>query len=292
MDYNKLRTFLTVAERGSVTAAARELGRTQSAVTQQVKLLEEELGFLLLERKHGRIFLTPQAERLVVSGKQSLGALDDEVARLKADLEAVEGTLAVGALDDYGTAFLGPRLARFSAKYPRVRLHVRYGTSREIERLLVANAIDLGVLVNFTDKALFETREVAVEEHVPLASRSYLTRRGSPRSLEALLDSDLLDFTDDFLCFAVWVAKNRKALLPRLSRKKPAVTLQSHAGVRAIVAAGFGVAMLPRAYADDELVEVLPGTKAVRVGHDLAWRARRTLRLVERLFIDELTAGG
>src|SRR5436305_15322071 len=122
MDYNKLKTFLKVAEKGSVTRAAAELGRTQSAITQQIRLLEEELGFSLLERKHAKIFLTPQAERLVSIGLHSLGALDDEVARLKSDLRAVEGALSIGALEDYGNGRLGADLATFCATYPRVRL--------------------------------------------------------------------------------------------------------------------------------------------------------------------------
>ncbi len=286
MDYNKLATFLKVAEKLSVTAAARELGRTQSAITQQLKLLEEELGFSLLERKHGRVFLTPQGEKLAAAGTPSLGRLDDEVARLRDDLKAVEGTLSVGVLDDYGTQCLGPRIASFCAAHPRVRVALHYGTSSTVEDWLLANRVDLGILVNFRDKSLFETREVAIEEHVPAASRAYLKSHGPIATIDRLVQADLVDFTEDFLCFRVWVGKNRKSLLPALLKRKPALTLQSHYGVKSVVASGFGAAMLPRYLLDKEVVELVPSAKPIRVGHDLAFRSKRTLRLVERRFVD------
>jgi len=64
MDYNKLKTFLIVAEEMSVTRAAARLLRTQSAVTQQLQLLEDDLGVALLHRKKARIFLTSEGESI------------------------------------------------------------------------------------------------------------------------------------------------------------------------------------------------------------------------------------
>ena len=67
MDFNKLRTFLIVVEEGSVTGAARRLFRTQPAVSQSLRLLEEDLGIALLHRKSGNVYLTPEGCLLYTS---------------------------------------------------------------------------------------------------------------------------------------------------------------------------------------------------------------------------------
>lgn len=289
MDYNKLKTFLVVAQKSSITDAAIELGRTQSAITQQIKLLEEELGFALFERKNARIFLTLEGERLVATGGKSLGQLDDEVARIKSELHAVEGSFSIGALEDYGTARLGGIIAAFRQRYPGIQIKVVFATSEAIESQLIANTLDMGLLITFTDKSFFDITPLRTDDHLLVTSSAYLKSHGPLKKMEQIIEADLIDFTEEYICIGTWVRKNRKDLLPRLLRRKAAVLIESHPGVKAIVAAGFGIGVLPRYLIDKELADgslvlLMKSSQTIRAGLDLAVRKKHSERLVEKLF--------
>lgn len=83
MDYNKIQTFVLIAELGSMTEAARRLHRSQSAISQQIQALEENLDLRLLERKAGKILLSADGERLYQIAKDRLSQIGDEVQLMR-----------------------------------------------------------------------------------------------------------------------------------------------------------------------------------------------------------------
>jgi len=159
MDYNKLKTFLIVAEEMSVTRAAVRLLRTQSAVTQQLQLLEEDLGVALLHRKKARIYLTSEGESVFRVASESYSRVEAHLADLLSRTQSVEGVIRIGMIPEFGSELVLRSIEELKARYPRVDFHITYGTASEaVEKLLLQNEVDFGLLVPFRDKKLFRTK--------------------------------------------------------------------------------------------------------------------------------------
>lgn len=122
LDLTALRAFVTVAETGGVTRAAGQLNLTQSAVSMQLKRLEESLGQPLLSRSGRGIAVTAQGEQLLSFGRRML-ALNDEVWSLMRD-DAYEGELRFGVPHDIVYPHVPGVLQRIAADYPRVRVEL------------------------------------------------------------------------------------------------------------------------------------------------------------------------
>lgn len=122
LDLDQLTTFVAIADTGSFTRAAEEVHRTQSAVSMQMRRLEERIGKPLFE-KEGRINrLTEEGERLLVYARQMLRLNRETLAAF--DDRSLEGHIRIGIPDDYAERFLPEIVARFSRSNPRVELSV------------------------------------------------------------------------------------------------------------------------------------------------------------------------
>jgi len=289
MDYNKLKTFVIVAEHRSVTKAASLILRTQSAITQQIRLLEEELGFTLFERKHGRIFLTREGQMLFDSARQTFGKLDDKVIRIKNDLRSIEGRLSVGVIEDFGSSCFGDLITNFKKTYPLIRFDIRSGTDEFIEQALIENKVDIGLLVTFKDKSFFDTAPLRVDEHILVTSDSYWRKKGPFVSYNEVVNAELVDRGEDYPCIGVWLEKNKPQLCGRLQKRRPDVIAEGHIGVKSIIVSGYGLGIVPRYLVEKELQEksvipVMPNSKPLRAGIDVALRKKRSDRLVVDLF--------
>lgn len=122
LDPDQLRSFVAIAETGNLTRAAETVFRTPSAISMQVKKLEESLQTKILFRTSREVSLTPNGEELLIYARRIL-ALNHE-AVLQFRKPALEGVVRIGAPDDYGARLLPNVLRRFSVCYPAVRLDV------------------------------------------------------------------------------------------------------------------------------------------------------------------------
>ena len=118
LDLTALRSFTAVADAGGVTKAAAQLNLTQSAVSMQLKRLEESLGLPLLDRSARTIALTAQGEQLLGYARRLLALNDEAWGRLTHP--AFEGAIDVGAPHDIIYPQVPRVLQRFVAEYPRV----------------------------------------------------------------------------------------------------------------------------------------------------------------------------
>jgi len=122
LDLDQLRTFVAITETGSFTRAAEEVFRTQSAVSMQMRRLEERLGRPLFE-KDGRLNrLTPDGEKLLVYARELLRLNQETLAAF--DEESLEGHIRFGMPDDYADRFLPEIMTRFSQSNPRVEMTI------------------------------------------------------------------------------------------------------------------------------------------------------------------------
>lgn len=133
-DIDLIRSFTVITEAGSLTRAADRLGRTQAAVSMQVKRLEEAVNQSLFIRTGRGVTLTTHGERLLVHARRMLRSHDEAVADLLG--KSLSGTLRFGCPDDYAISILPPLLRSFSSAYPNAMIEVFCApTPRLMERL-------------------------------------------------------------------------------------------------------------------------------------------------------------
>ncbi|MCX6125922.1 MAG: LysR family transcriptional regulator, partial [Proteobacteria bacterium] len=291
MDYNKLKTFVIVAENGTLTKAADVMRRSQSAITQQIQLLEDELGLRLFERKGGRVYLSGDGESIFRLVQGSLVQIDDGIESLKDSLKDVKGHIKLGALQDGGTEFnYGKAIAKFCRSHPKVTFSVHAGTYDTLEAGLIKNELDLAFSVVFTKPEMFIQTPVIMSWHSPYTSKSYAVAHGPIDTFRKVIECDLIDISEEMLGLTTFINKNAKTLLATIKHRRPAVVAPNLEVVKEIVLAGFGVAMIPdhlaaRDVKAGRLIKLLPNAKSTYGRLDIAYRTNRSIRLCERLFI-------
>jgi DNA-binding transcriptional LysR family regulator len=144
MDLLLLRSFLVVAERGSFTMAARELGLTQPGVSRQVRKLERELGATLLRREHGVVRLTPAGERVLAFARAVVAGERELRHALRAHAGAVAGPLRIAASTTPGEFLVPGLVARFVERHPDVEPAIAIADSTAVVEDLLARRADVG----------------------------------------------------------------------------------------------------------------------------------------------------
>ncbi|HYO68486.1 MAG TPA: LysR family transcriptional regulator [Archangium sp.] len=251
MDLNLLGLVLTVAETGSFSEAARRLGLPKSSVSRGVASLEASLGAQLLHRTTRHVSLSTAGVALYERAAPLLASLKQAVGTLPEREEAPSGELRLTAPHDMGATFLPEVVARFTARYPSVRVDCRL-TNRNVD--LVAEGFDLALRASgakLVDSSLMVRRLGALDVQL-FASPTYLARRGTPRSPEDLAHHDLVVFRG--------LKYLRELGLPE---KQARVLGDDMLFLREAAKAGAGITVLPTflAQADvtsGQLVRVLP----------------------------------
>ncbi len=144
LESDLLRSFVAVADLENFTRAANLLGRTQSAVSMQMKRLEELVGDLLFERGPRGVSLTRRGGELLVNARRIVNLLDQTAAALTAP--ALEGRVRIGIAEEYGAPVLSRALGAFGKAHPNVEIMVRYAGSYAQREALERGDLDLAVV--------------------------------------------------------------------------------------------------------------------------------------------------
>ena len=145
LDLDLLKAFVAVAEHRSFTRAAGALHRTQSAVSMQIRRLENRLGMELFHRSTAQVDLSVAGESLLGYARRILVLNEEAVARLQA--HKLEGLVRLGVMDDYGTLVVPAILAAFARSYPDIHIEMETGlTATMPERL--GDAFDLVIAMH------------------------------------------------------------------------------------------------------------------------------------------------
>lgn len=145
-----LRAFVSVIDLGGYTRAADALGRTQPAVSLQMKRLEDLLGARLITHEGRELKLTEEGEALAVYARQLLRLNDEAVARLKG--RSAKGQLRVGLPTDFSVAYLQEALALFVSEQSRVTMSITCDLSRRILDMLHADELDIAIAMLAREK--------------------------------------------------------------------------------------------------------------------------------------------
>ncbi|MBC7394925.1 DNA-binding transcriptional LysR family regulator [Variovorax sp. GrIS 2.14] len=247
LDFDLLRTFVAIAETRTLGRAANKIGRTQAAVSMQVKKLEEMLAQPLLNRTGRGVVLTLHGERLLGHARTILRQHDAAVADISGT--GLVGTLRFGCPDDYAAAFLPDILRSFAGQHPQVFVEVICAPTPRLLEQLAKHALDLA-LVSTTDTNTESKGTTSIMRREPLVwvgSRHDLAATHEPLKL-ALSDPDTLD---------------HRAAVERLDAThrpyRVAYASGSMSGLLAVVRSGQAIAVLTQSAVPPDLQILAPG---------------------------------
>ncbi|AMN81517.1 LysR substrate-binding domain-containing protein [Pseudomonas azotoformans] len=233
-DLDVLRTFVTGVELNSFARAADRLGRSTSAVSAQLKKLEEHVGTPILAKSGRGLALTPMGETLLSHARRLLELNDGIFQTLRESQTA--GTLRLGLQEDFGEHFLSDILRRFVQTYPRVNLEVRIARNAELLALVERSNLDLALTWDTGHTSPYATHLGATQMH-------WIGARDTPL-LTALDDSPLPLILFDAPCLLRSAAT--QALDAAHIPWRIALTSPSVGGIWAAVAAGLGLTLRTR----------------------------------------------
>ena len=189
MDWDKLRVFHAVASAGSLTHAGDALHLSQSAVSRQIRALEDSLGSTLFHRHARGLILTEQGELLFEATSSMNKRLDAAAARIRDSEEEVVGVLRVTTTMGFGTMWLAPRLTRLFDKFPDLKIELLL---EERVRDLPMREADVAIRMKEPNQADLIRRRLMNIRMRLYATPDYLERHGTPKRLADLADHRLI----------------------------------------------------------------------------------------------------
>ncbi|MGH8963086.1 MAG: LysR substrate-binding domain-containing protein [Jatrophihabitantaceae bacterium] len=246
LDVGRLRLLREVGLRGTIAGAARSLGLTSSAVSQQLAVLEREAGTALVDRSPRGAVLTGAGHALAARAGEVL----DVLASARADLDRIAGSLSgpvsIAAVASAAATFVSAAAGGLRESHPGIALRVTAAEPARALELLVAGDVDIAVVdeYDYVPLALPDhvvARELCTEPLVAVVPRGWAGRRRAV-ALAELIDADWVMPPDDAACgLAVRSACRTAGFEPRVRWETDDMLLLARA-----VAAGHGVSVLPR----------------------------------------------
>ncbi|MBS8228546.1 LysR family transcriptional regulator [Vannielia litorea] len=267
MDWDKLRIFHAVADAGSLTHAGETLGLSQSAVSRQIRALEESLNATLFHRHARGLILTEQGELLFDATQVMNRRLDTATARIRDSEEEVFGELRVTATTGFGTLWLTPRLPALYERYPDLSIDLNLE-----ERVLDLPMREADVAIRMKEPSqadLIRRRLMGVRMRL-YASQRYVERHGTPADLDDLSGHRLISQASHSTQVRAG-AEMIQALLTHDVTKR--LTVNNYFGVLQAVINDLGIGVLPDYVALDTpgLVRVIPEEESSEVPVFLAY---------------------
>ncbi len=254
MDWDKLRIFHAVADAGSLTHAGETLQLSQSAVSRQIRALEESLGATLFHRHARGLILTEQGDLLFEATRTMSKTLESTSARIRDTEDEVHGELRVTTTTGFGTLFLAPRLPSLYAQYPDLKIDLML-EERVLD--LPMREADIAIRMKEPSQAdLIRKRLMTVNMRL-YASAEYLRANGTPQTLDDLAEFRLVSQNITSAQVSVGTELIRRLTARQL---RSSFTVNNYFGVLQAVINHLGVGVLPDYVSEDfpELVHVLP----------------------------------
>lgn len=270
-----LRSFVAIAAERTFARAAAARHVSKSAISQQMKVLEAQLGQPLFERVGRHAVITAPARRLAETLRNEFQIIDDAVATLSASHAELSGEVALGAPRLFASMWVRPRIAALMGATPALRLRLRFGTPTELEAQLIARELDLAVLVRPPTSNAVHARPIYNEVLCAYGPRP--ARGARPLTLQQLRAARWIAFDPDLAMHAPWWRAHGGR---RAGRQGEIVAyVASLDEMLALVEAGVGHAVLPAyvaapALAAGRVVQHLRRADAPEVSNRiyLAWR--------------------
>jgi DNA-binding transcriptional LysR family regulator len=256
-EWDDARHFLAIHRKGSLSAAARQLGVNQSTVGRRLLTLEEKLGTKLFIRTRDGYRVAPAGERLLPHAER----MEDEATAIAREITgqvtSLSGTVRVTAADLFGARIIAPLLVSFHERYPDIDLELDADNQR---RSLGKREADIAVRIGKSHENGLAVRKVGQFGSAVYASKRYLERRGRPREADWA--------KHDFIGYAEPLLRMDQSRWIEERAGNGSVVLRTNNTLAQVAAAvgGLGIAVIP-CYAGDaepELVRLVPSSRCVR----------------------------
>jgi DNA-binding transcriptional LysR family regulator len=290
MDWDKLRIFHAVADAGSLTHAGEVLHLSQSAVSRQIRALEEALETTLFHRHARGLILTEQGELLFDATQSMTKRLDAAAARIRDSEEEVFGNLRVTTTIGFGSIWLAPRLPKLYAKYPDLTLDLMLE-----ERVLDLPMREADVAIRLKEPSQADlVRKRLMDVRMQLfATPAYIAKNGTPASLDDLSAHRLICQNVSATQVSAGATLVRELMSYRIGRM---LTVNNYFGVLQAVLSDLGIGVLPDYLQQDftSLIRVLPEVESNIVPVFLAFpeelRGSRRVEAFRDFVVEEVVA--
>ncbi len=262
-DLSRLKTFLAVYRRGSVTHAAEEVHLTQPAVTLQIRALEQELGRPLFHRRPRGVEPTPAGKELAASISEHVDAIETAVARWSPSATNREGgddvALSGGVVFAGGPSeFISSKLVEPLMKLVKenCRVHILTGTDDEMLKAFQRRELDIAILTNPTEMRMLACEPLATEAHVLVGAPEFADRYNAPvksgrAGARALTDAPIIAYAESLPL----VAPYWQEVFDSRPHDSSTVSANNLASILALAISGAGITVLPHHVCADAISE-------------------------------------
>ena len=248
-DCNRLKVFYLIFCQQSIAKAAVSLNITQSAVSQQLKKLEEEIQSALFIRLHKRLIPTAEAHKLFLIVEPFFRELEQGLRSIRLTQESPSGELRIGSAEEFGKRYIPRIIATFHKTYPNVSFSLHLGDTKQMLRLLDEGQIDFALIDEYLLQLMppdalghFSREKVLDEEMILVGSREYCeSRMGSDFSLNSLLRQDYISYHHEALALVNWFkyhfkkpAKELRVVLETKNLHAALNAMENHLGLTVV----------------------------------------------------------
>ena len=288
MDLKRLRTFVAVADLGTVSKAALRLRISQSALSRQISELEYECGFKLFDRIGRRLFLTTRGEQVLGECRGVLGQLGSLGERIELLKRGDSGVLKVAAPPQTIESVLSGFLLRYAKRFPNVRVKLTDALGMDQIPLLERGEVHIGIRHDQGVNPWFDSITLPSDDVLAAGRRSLQLGRNGAVDIAALAAHPLL------LLDAGYSVRRLFNATCRVADVEPDVVLESRAPhtLLALAEAGQGVAIIPSVLRTDryrlKIARVTHRRRPLRDRYVIQWDKRRPRPTYAESFCTEL----
>ncbi|WP_413459414.1 LysR family transcriptional regulator [Herbaspirillum huttiense] len=290
-DLHLLRSFVTIVDCGSISAAARALHMTQPTLSRQLGALEEQCGAELLRRDTHRMSLTDSGQRFLQDARALIELADEAQQRLRQEQGGLQGNIRVFSTIDFGQTVVSRLISSFIQAHPGVTMELSY-SNRPVH--MIEEGCDAGIIAGtLTDERVVARSLGQIRRHV-VASPGLVAahkRCRRPEDLQAwpwlILASANFGGTREVMLYGEGDQEHRLQV-------QPVLVSEGVTSLREAARMDLGVAVLPTWLAEEDLVSgrlvrLLPRWEARSIPAHVVYPVRRTLPLRVRTFVDYAT---
>lgn len=289
LDWNLLRAFLIIGQEKSISRAAARLFLTQSAVSQSLKRLEEQLECALVLRRGPRFDLSPAGEEVLRIAEEIYGNVARLSATVKNPEDDVVGKVRILSISQVQSALYDDFLVQFHRAHPRVELEIEVMRSSDIQSSLAQKTATAGLgLCRFPQDKL-ERRQLLRQRYAFFCGKRHRLFGQRRLPLEALKKENFVSFTSD------QIGGNLSPLAMFRDQQgftgKNVASSSSFEEIRRLIIAGYGIGCLPEHLVDNDLHNGLiwrlpPAEGVVDVDVFLMWNREQRMNRAETVFLE------
>lgn len=239
MDINSddLKTFITVIDSGTLSAASVHLGQTTSGVSRALSRLEDKLATSLLTRTTRRMELTEEGHLFLERARAILGAMEEAEETIRIRRQKPAGRLCVDAASPFMLHCVVPHMAEFRALYPDIKLEL---SSNDQITDLIEHRTDVAIRIGALADSTLHARALSSSPLYVMASPDYLARHGTPQKPEDLAAHSLVGFAQ-YEQGNSWPLRHATGNSLQIT---PSISASSGETVRQLALAGQGIVCL------------------------------------------------